>query len=100
MISKNGSRSLALLIFESFLTCLCGVGAIYIRFASESKELLLSEYSWSKILLLMIVVQGSFYLSDLYDFRMIRNRTVLYLRIFQAIGIASIVLAILFYALP
>lgn len=62
--------------------------------------MLWDDYGWIKILLLMVVVQGSFYISDLYDFRMIRNRTVLYLRILQAIGLASIALAVIFYALP
>src|SRR5215212_9754464 len=100
MLSKNGSRSLALLVFESWLTCLCGIAAIYIRFNSEAREVLTDEDGWLKILLLMIVVQGSFYISDLYDFRMIRNRTTLYLRIFQAIGMAAIILAIIFYPLP
>src|SRR5689334_2475289 len=100
MMSKNGSRSLALLIFESLLTCLCGVAAILIRFQSEWAEVLWREYTWIKLLFLMIVVQGAFYLSDLYDLRMIRLRTVLYLRIFQAIGLASVALAILFYVVP
>ncbi len=100
MMSKNGSRSLALLIFESGLTCLCGIAALYIRFNSEALEVLTTGYGWLKILLLMVVVQGSFYISDLYDFRMIRNRTTLYLRIFQAIGMAAIALAVIFYALP
>lgn len=100
MMSKNGSRSLALLIFESLLTCLCGIAAILIRFQSEWVEVLWSEYTWIKLLFLMIVVQGAFYLSDLYDLRMIRQRTVLYLRIFQAIGLASVALAILFYVVP
>src|ERR1044072_3117064 len=48
----------------------------------------------------MVVVQGSFYISDLYDFRMIRNRTTLSLRILQAIGLAAIILAVIFYSLP
>ncbi len=99
-MSKNGSRSFALLIFESLLTCLCGIAAIYIRFGIDAIGVVFDERGWLKILLLMIVVQGSFYISDLYDFRMIRIRTVLYLRIFQSIGLASIVLAIIFYALP
>jgi sugar transferase (PEP-CTERM system associated) len=99
-MSKNGSRSFALLIFESILTCFCGITAIYIRFGADATGVLLDEYGWLKILLLMVVVQGSFYLSDLYDFRMIRIRTVLYLRIFQSIGLAAIALAMVFYLLP
>jgi sugar transferase (PEP-CTERM system associated) len=100
MMSKNGSRSFALLIFESLLTCVCGAAAIYIRFGAEATGVLLDEQGWLKVLLLMIVVQGSFYISDLYDFRMIRIRTVLYLRIFQSIGLAAIALALIFYTLP
>jgi sugar transferase (PEP-CTERM system associated) len=100
MMSKNGSRSLALLIFESFLTCLCGIAAIYIRFNSEAGDVLTGGRGWLKVLLLMLVVQGSFYISDLYDFRMIRNRTTLSLRILQAIGLAAIFLAVIFYSLP
>jgi sugar transferase (PEP-CTERM system associated) len=99
-MSKNGSRSFALLIFESILTCLCGVVALYMRFGVEAKAVLFNQEGWLKILLLMVFVQGSFYLSDLYDFRMIRIRAVLYLRIFQSIGFAAIALAIAFYVLP
>jgi sugar transferase (PEP-CTERM system associated) len=99
-MSKNGSRSFALLIFESILTCFCGITAIYIRFGADATGVLLDEQGWLKILLLMVVVQGSFYISDLYDFRMIRIRTVLYLRIFQSIGLAAIALAMVFYLLP
>ena len=99
-MSKNGSRSLALLIFESTLTCLCGVAATFIRFGPEAPVILWEEQGWIKVLLLMVFVQGSFYLCDLYDFRMIRNRTTLHLRIFQAMGLASIALSVFFYMLP
>lgn len=99
-MSKNGSRSLALLVFESVLTCLCGVAAVYLRFGTEAARVMWAENGWLKILLLMVFVQGAFYLSDLYDFRLIRNRTVLYLRILQATGLAAIALAAFFYALP
>lgn len=82
------------------LTCLCGVAAIRIRFGSEFSDALINRHGWLRIILLMIVVQGSFYIFDLYDFRRIRERATLYIRIFQAIGLASIVLAAVFYALP
>ena len=88
------------MIFESLLTCLCTLAAIYLRFGGEAGEVIWGENGWLKILLLMGVVQGSFYLYDLYDFRKIRNHTVLQLRILQAMGLASIALAASFYALP
>lgn len=100
MLSRNASRTLCLLVFESLLTCLCGTAAIYIRFNSEASDVLVRERGWSKILLLMLVVQGAFYLFDLYDFREIRKRDVLYVRTLQAIGLASIALAVIFYLFP
>jgi sugar transferase (PEP-CTERM system associated) len=102
MISRNGSRSLALLLFESMLTCLCGVAAIFIRFREDPSggEVLLGERGWLKVLLLMMVVQGSFYIFDLYNFKMIRKPASLFIRIFQALAMACFILALIFYALP
>ena len=88
------------MLFESLLTCLCGAAAIYIRFGSEAAELLSSGSIWLKIGALMLVMQGSFYIFGLYDFSTIRHRATLYMRIFQATGLASIALAVIFYAVP
>ena len=88
------------MLFESLLTCLCGAAAIYIRFGSEAPELLNSGTIWLKIVVLMLVMQGSFYIFGLYDFSMIRQRATLYMRIFQAMGLASITLAVIFYVIP
>jgi sugar transferase (PEP-CTERM system associated) len=79
---------------------LCGIAAIYIRFQTEAPDVLMNQRGWLKILLSMFVVQGAFYLFDLYDLRMIRKRVVLYVRICQAIGLAAIALSACFYALP
>jgi sugar transferase (PEP-CTERM system associated) len=100
MISRNRSRALCILLFESLLTCLCGAAAIYIRFGSEATALLNSGAIWLKIVVLMLVMQGAFYIFGLYDFSMIRQRATLYMRIFQAMGLASIALAVIFYVIP
>lgn len=100
MMSRNRSRALCILVFESLLTCLSAVVAVYIRFGSEADALLVSFRGWLKILLSMAVVQGAFYLFDLYDFRMIRQRGTLYIRLFQAMGLASVILAVVFYVIP
>jgi sugar transferase (PEP-CTERM system associated) len=76
------------------------VAALYIRFESQAPVVFLQQRGWLKILLVMVVVQGFFFMFDLYDLRMIRQRAVLYIRILQAIGLASITQAIIFYALP
>ncbi|HKG22656.1 MAG TPA: TIGR03013 family XrtA/PEP-CTERM system glycosyltransferase [Blastocatellia bacterium] len=100
MISRSRARTLCLLLFESILTCLCGIAGTFIRFQGDAPGVLMNERGWLKILLSMVVVQGAFYLFDLYDLRMIRKRVILYVRICQAIGLAAIALAACFYALP
>jgi sugar transferase (PEP-CTERM system associated) len=89
-----------LLFFESLLTGLCAIAAIYLRFGSEGDVILFDQGGWAKILLMMVVVHGSLYLFDLYDLRMIRQRLMLFIRILQAIGLAAIALAVIFYFLP
>lgn len=100
MMSKKSSRTLCLLLFESTITSLCVVAAIYIRFQSEASEVLLNQKGWLKLLFSIVIVQGSFYIFDLYDLRMIRQRVTLCIRIVQAVGLAAIVLAVFFYMLP
>ena len=100
MMSRDRSRALCILLFESVLTCLCCIAAIWIRFGSEGRLVLSDWHEWLKILLSMVVVQSSFYIFDLYEFRLIRRRSTLYIRICQALGLASIALAVVFYAFP
>jgi sugar transferase (PEP-CTERM system associated) len=99
-MSKNFTRPLALLIFEGALIYLCGVAAIYIRFGVEAPEALGDQRGWQKILLVTALLLASFYLFDLYDFRLIRRHAVLLLRLSQALGIGGIALALIFYVWP
>ena len=100
MFSKYRVRTLSLLLIEGALIYACGVAAIYLRFGTEAADTLGAGRGWLKLLLALTVVQGAFYLFDLYDFRLIRQRAVLLLRIVQALGLAAIGLAFIFYALP
>jgi sugar transferase (PEP-CTERM system associated) len=100
MLSRDHSRTLCLLIFESTLTFMCGIVAVYIRFASEAREVLVSGKGLLKILLMIVVAQASFFLFDLYEFREVRKRGAVYIRTLQALGLTSIVLAAIFYAFP
>ena len=100
MISKNLARPLALLIFEGTLVYSCGVMAIYIRFGAETPDVLAAERGWLKTLLVTVLVLASFYLFDLYDFRLIRRRAVLLVRLSQALGIGGVALALVFYVWP
>jgi len=99
-MSRNRARILGILLVETVLAGMCGVTAVGLRFGSEAAYVLVDEQGWTKILLSISIVQGSFYLFDLYDFSRIRQRSVLYSRTLQALGVASIVFAVLFYVLP
>ena len=100
MMSKNLTRPLGLLIFEGALIYLCGIVAIYIRFGIEAPDVLGAQRGWQKTLLVSALILASFYLFDLYDFRLVRNRSVLLLRLLQALGIGGIALALIFYVWP
>ena len=100
MLSRDHSRTLCLLIFESTLTFMCGILAVYIRFASEAQEVLVSGKGLLKILLMIVVAQACFFLFDLYEFREVRKRGAIYIRTLQALGLTSIILAAIFYAFP
>src|SRR4030095_8380758 len=94
------SRKVFLLIIESTFIYLCGVAAIYLQFAGDASQALIHERAWIKLLIPIVVVQGSFYLFDLYEFSFIRVRSLLALRIFQALGLSAIILALIVQFVP
>ncbi len=100
MMSKNLARPLSLLVFEGTLIYSCGVLATHIRFGSEAWTALGAGRGWLKTLLVTTLILASFYLFDLYDFRMIRRRAELLLRLSQALGIGGMALALVFYVWP
>jgi sugar transferase (PEP-CTERM system associated) len=100
MLSRDQSRTLCLLIFESTLIFLCGIIAVYIRFGSEARDVLVSGRGMLKILLMIGVAQASFFLFDLYELSELRRREALYIRTLQALGLTSMFLSAIFYAFP
>jgi len=94
------SRKVFLLIIESALIYLCGVAAVYLQFAADARQVMVNEHAWLKLLLPMVVVQGSYYLFDLYEFSLIRMQSLLALRIFQAQGLSAITLALIVHFVP
>src|SRR5262249_20697981 len=88
------------LIFEGALIYLCGVLATWIRYGDEAVDAMIGRDGWLKLLAAMVVAQVAFYLFDLYDFRMIGQRSTLALRIAQSLGLSAVALALIFYAIP
>lgn len=99
-MSKASSRALCLVLIEGILAAMCGIAAIALRFGDEAGEVLTSDFGWAKLVVWVVIVQACFYLFDLYDLQMIRDRRVLFVRVLQALGLASIALATVFYAIP
>jgi sugar transferase (PEP-CTERM system associated) len=100
MHSKSRTRTLILLFFEGALFYLCGIVAILVRFGEETSYVMGEQHGWLKLLVAMIVVLGAFYLFDLYDSRMLLQRSVLMLHILQSLGLSAVVLSLAFYAVP
>jgi len=78
----------------------CCVSAIFIRLGTDASEVLFAGHGWIKILLVTATVQTGFYVFDLYDSDRMRRRAVIILGILQAMGTASMALAIVFYSAP
>ncbi len=75
--------------------------ALYIRLGWVGAEYQLNERNgWLKIALATVVCLSVLYLYDLYVYTVIANRRELLLRLVQSLGIAWVLLALLFYFIP
>jgi len=99
--SRFNARTLLLLLAEAMLLFGGLVLAVYVRLgAVEAEDTLLQRNGFYKAALATIFCLASFYLFDLYDFVVMHDRRELVLRLMQALGLAWIALAIIFYAVP
>ena len=74
--------------------------AVYVRLgAVDAEDALIERHGFYKAALATVFCLASFYLFDLYDFVVMHDRRELVLRLMQALGLAWIALALLFYAL-
>lgn len=75
--------------------------ALYLRLGSAGSDNELNERNgWVKIVLATLICLLILYFYDLYDFTVMSNRRELMLRLVQALGIAWVLLAFLFYFIP
>lgn len=93
-------RKLLFFLLEAlFILTMIFVG-IYLRFWGEASAIYLSEYFFLKCLLVVAAVQISLYYFDLYNLKIFHNNLEFLIRLFQALGVASILLASFYYFLP
>jgi hypothetical protein len=76
------------------------VVAAYIRFTGEAADEIVNNRGWIKLLLASVVIQVAFYLFDLYDLPAMRSYRQVLTNLAKALGVATALLMMLFYALP
>src|SRR6478672_9590208 len=99
--SRQNLRTMLLLLVEAMLL-FCGlVIAVYVRLgAIDAEDALIQRHGLYKAELDTIFCLAAFYIFDLYDFMVMHDRAELVLRLLQALGLAWIALALLFYVVP
>ena len=55
---------------------------------------------WAKIALVVAVCETSLYFNDLYDFQVVRRRIDLLVHMMQALGVACVVLSVIYFLSP
>jgi sugar transferase (PEP-CTERM system associated) len=89
-----------LLMAEAMLLFIGIIVAVYVRLGADAEYELIVRHGFYKAAFATIVCLATFYLYDLYDFAAMHDRRELILRLLQALGIAWIGLALIFYAVP
>ena len=99
--SRRNARMILLLLSEAMLLFGGLIVAVYVRLgAVDAEDALIQHHGFYKAALATIFCLASFYVLDLYDFVVLHDRRELVLRLLQALGLAWMALALLFYALP
>jgi sugar transferase (PEP-CTERM system associated) len=92
-------RSLLFVLGEGVLIYVSVLTAAFVRWGSLHASFL-SGPVLSKALVVMVVCQVCLYFNELYDLKITNSHLELGLRLTKALGIASIVLAIIYYCIP
>jgi sugar transferase (PEP-CTERM system associated) len=86
----------ALLASEALLI----VSAVMVAASVRLPDHIFSRGEFGKALLVAAVCQLCLYFADLYDFRILADRRELFVRLLQALGSTSLILAILYFWVP
>jgi sugar transferase (PEP-CTERM system associated) len=99
--SRLNARTLLLLLAEATVVFGAMIGAVYLRFGAEGALFqFVEQRGLLKAGLATVFCLAAFYLFDLYDFIVMHDRRELFLRLVQALGLAWIALALVFYIFP
>ncbi|GAB4256628.1 MAG: TIGR03013 family PEP-CTERM/XrtA system glycosyltransferase [Deferrisomatales bacterium] len=93
-------RHLFLFAVEDLIVLAALVAAMALRFGTDVGSLLSDSQEWGRIAAVVLTTQLSFYYHDLYELKVLNSRRELFVRLLQALGIASIFLAGVYYLYP
>jgi len=94
------ARTLLLVGVDAVAIVLALLLATATRAANPFPEMMLQLSMWTKITLVTVVCGLSLYFNDLYDFQVVLHRENLFVHMMQALGVACLMLALLFYVSP
>ncbi|MBU1156867.1 MAG: TIGR03013 family PEP-CTERM/XrtA system glycosyltransferase [Proteobacteria bacterium] len=97
--SRPSPYIIAFVLGESLLMIGGAVLAVYFRLGT-SAEIFTFRYSWYRLLLVPVVLQVTFYYSDLHNFRISRPFIWIVARVTQAMAVGTLALAVVYYFLP
>src|SRR5437762_3974549 len=99
--SRFNARTMLLLLVEAMLLFSGSIVAVYVRLGvADAEDALINRNGFYKAALATWFCLGSFCLFDLFDFVVMHGRPELMLRLLQALGLAWMALALIFYAVP
>jgi sugar transferase (PEP-CTERM system associated) len=93
-------RSVALIAFETLLILSAVCAAAWLRLGQEASQSLMEEGALIKALLVALICQVCLYYADLYDLHAVSDRRELFIRLTQALGATSFLLAATYYWFP
>jgi sugar transferase (PEP-CTERM system associated) len=100
-LTRLNARTLLLLLAEALLLFGSVVVAAYLRLGADGAQYeLIERHGLLKAAVAALFCLSAFYLYDLYDFVVMHDRRELVLRLMQALGLAWVALAVLFYMVP
>ncbi|MDY6854852.1 MAG: TIGR03013 family XrtA/PEP-CTERM system glycosyltransferase [Thermodesulfobacteriota bacterium] len=93
-------RNILFFLMEGALIFFAVIVASYIRFGGYATIYLINDLGIIKALLITLICQICLYYFDLYDFKVTNTNMELGVRLLQALGISSIILAVIYYLFP
>ena len=100
LLHRMNGRVAALVVLEMWLIVSAVCAAAYIRLGEVAWVVIVEENGMLKTILITVVCQTCLYFADLYNLRIVSDRRELFIRIVQALGSASFILAMVYFWFP